>query len=86
MQALQLADALGARSEAQTLQSELAQLDGMIRQQGMGIQYDLGRGQLGLGLLGTLLGNQQANDQLGFNYANLLSSLNRNSYLSALGG
>lgn len=86
MQALQIADALGARSEAQTLQSQIAALDAQLRTTGMGIQSDLGRGQLGLGLLGTVLGSQNQNDRLGLDYASLLTNANRNSYLSALNG
>lgn len=85
MQALQLAEALGARTEAGNIQSELAALDAQLRTTGMGIQSDLGRGQLGLGLLGTLLGDQNQKNQLGFNYADLLSRLNRDSLLAGMG-
>lgn len=85
MQALQLAEALGARTEASNIQSELAALDAQLRTTGMGIQSDLGRGQLGLGLLGTLLGDQNQKNQLGFNYADLLSRLNRDSLLAGMG-
>lgn len=86
MQALQLADALGARSESQTLQSQLAALDAQMRQNALGVQNDLGRGQLGLGLLNTTLNNQQFYDRLGYDYAGLSTQANRDAYLAALGG
>lgn len=84
MQALQLADALGARSEANTLQSELAQIDAGLRQNALGVQSSLGRGQLGLGLLNSMMGNQQFYDQMGYNYADLTSRLNRDAFLSLM--
>ncbi|MFZ9200762.1 MAG: SDR family NAD(P)-dependent oxidoreductase, partial [Paracoccaceae bacterium] len=37
----------------------------------LALKKELGIGELNLGLLNALLGNQQFNDQLGFNYANL---------------
>lgn len=85
MQALQLADALGARSEANTLQSQLAQLDAGLRSTGMQMQNQLGRGQLGLGFLNTMLNNQQFNDQMGYNYADMISKLNRDAFLNGMG-
>ena len=74
VQALQMAQALGARTEATDLQRELAQLDAQLRQQ-----------QLGFGYAG--LGQQQGQfeDSMGFNYANLLANLNRGSYLDLMG-
>jgi hypothetical protein len=53
-------------------QGDLGQLDIALRTQ-------LGMGQLNLGLLQTLLSNNQANNSLGFNYANLMALLNQNA-------
>ena len=73
VQALQMAQALGARTEATGLQRELAQLDAQLRQQQLGFNY-------------AGLGQQQGQfeDSMGFNYANLLANLNRGSYLDLM--
>lgn len=73
MQALQMANALGARTEATSLQRELAMIDTQIKQQQLGFQYAGLNQQQG-----------QFEDSMGFNYANLLSNLNRQSYLDLM--
>ena len=78
-QAMQLAQQAGLATEARQLQEKLGQADLELR------RY-LGRGQLGLGMLGTLLNNQQAGNQLGFNYAQLQNQMNQQSLQQLLGG
>ncbi len=70
MQGLQIANALGARTEASSLQRELAVLDTKIKQQQLGYQYDT-------------LGQQQGQfeDSLGLNYNQLLAQMNRDAML-----
>ena len=46
----------------------------------------LGKGELAVRLLATLLGNQLGYDTLGSNNAFNLANLNQNSLLSSLGG
>jgi hypothetical protein len=88
---LYLAD-LNARlqREGYGTQERLAQLDAEVRKLGINTQGDLGQldialrsqlgvGQLNLGLLSTLLNNNQANNSLGYNYAALLAGLNQNA-------
>jgi hypothetical protein len=76
--------------EGYSTQERLAQLDAEVRKLGINTQGDLGQldialrtqlgmGQLNLGLLQTLLSNNQANNSLGFNYANLMALLNQNA-------
>ncbi len=96
-QALQLAQQNGLSGEARQLQERLANLDSNLRQQGMNLSGELGRsdldlrrylgrGQLGLGMLGTLLGNQRSQDALGFNYAQLGQQANQQALQALLGG
>lgn len=64
------------------------QLD-LSKQLGLGdldLRKILGSGQLDLGLLQTLLGNQQSNNNLGFNYANLGYNENRDLILNGIMG
>lgn len=76
--------------EGYSTQERLAQLDAEVRKLGINTQGDLGQldialrtqlgmGQLNLGLLSTLLSNNQANNSLGYNYAALLAGLNQNA-------
>ncbi len=53
------------------MQGMLTGVDAGLRREGMGSQERLGRGQLSLGLLQSLMGNQRAQDALGFNYTQL---------------
>jgi hypothetical protein len=77
--ALQMAQQSGMADEARALQEKLAQSDIELR------KY-LGKGQLGLGMLGTLLGNQRAQDALGFNYAQLGNQVNQQTLQQLLAG
>ena len=70
-QAMQIAASMGQAAEARQLQERMNEIDATLRREGYGLQERLGRGQLGLGLLEAQLRNQQANNQLGFNYAQL---------------
>ncbi len=76
--------------QARALQQKLADLDAQIKMAGINtaaastaagqdIQKSLGIGQLNLGLLNALLGNQQFGDQLGFNIASTEAGLNQNA-------
>jgi hypothetical protein len=82
--------------QARALQQKLADLDAQIKMAGINtaaastaagqdIQKSLGIGQLNLGLLNALLGNQQFGDQLGFNIANAEQGYNQTSGASLLG-
>lgn len=73
-QALQIANALGARTEASDLQRELAGLDAQLRKQSLGFNY-------------AQLGQQQGQyeDSMGYNYANLMQQMNRDALLAGLG-
>lgn len=73
------------------------QLGALMQQRGIDLSGELGRGdldlrrylgkgQLGLGLLSTMLGNEQANNRLGFDYTQLQSLMNRNAIMDLLGG
>lgn len=74
------------REKGLDVQSSLGQGDLALRGQlGRG-QLQLGQGQLNLGLLNSLIGQQQGNDQLGFNYTALQNSANRDAILALLGG
>lgn len=74
VQALQIAQALGARTESNALQEELANLDAQLRQQQLQYNY-------------TQLGQQQGQfeDTLGYNYAGLQAQMNRDAFLHAMG-
>ena len=80
LQALQLgAGVLPADQEAD-IRRELSALDNQLREKlgfaDIGLRRSLGGGQLGLGLLETLLGNQYNQDRLGFDYSRLQALLN----------
>lgn len=77
-------------------QQALAELDAALRREGLAQQGQLGNadialrgrlgeGQLNLGLLTALLGNQQFNQQLGQNAAQFGASLDQNGLLGMLG-
>jgi hypothetical protein len=85
------------RREGYSTQERLAQLDAEIRKLGINTQQSLGTlelalrdklgtGELNLGFLSTLLQNQQANNQLGFDIGQWQSILNRDALLAAMGG
>lgn len=71
LQGLQLAQAMGATEEAQSIETQLASLDAELRQTGLETQSNLGRGQLGLGVLSQMLQQQRAGGELGLGYADL---------------
>lgn len=75
--ALQLGTGLFTAEQQMALQSQLGHLDAEIRKLGIQTQGQLGLGQLNLGLLNTLAGNQQFYDNLGWDmgkFAHLMSS------------
>jgi hypothetical protein len=92
-QAMQMAMQLGDRD----LQAQLAQKQSEIQQAGLGLQGELGRGdldlrktlgmgQLNLGHASLNQQGQQANNALGFSYAQLQNQMNRDAMLALLGG
>ncbi len=81
-QAIEMARAVGQDDVAMQLENEKLALSQAAEQ----LQSDLGHGQLSLGLLNALQGNQQFYDSLGFNYAGLQNSMNRDATIAALGG
>ena len=70
---------IGLSQQGLNLQGELGRGD-------LDLRRYLGRGQLGLGLLGTLLGNEQANNRLGFDYTQLQALMNRSAIMDLLNG
>jgi hypothetical protein len=83
--------------EGYSTQERLAALDAEVRKLGINTQGDLGQldialrqqlgvGQLNLGLLSTLLSNNQANNSLGFSYAQLQALLNGQAATFGAGG
>jgi hypothetical protein len=70
VQALQMADAMGARTESQQLQAQLAQIDAALKQQ-----------QLALSYTGLQQGQGQYQDSLSFQYAQLLANANRDALI-----
>lgn len=95
--AMGLAQQAGLANESQRLQERLANLDANFRQQGLNLQGELGRGdldlrrylgrgQLGLGYLNAMLSDRQANNALGFNYADLQNRMNQGWLQQLLGG
>lgn len=76
--ALELAVSSGNNAQARALQEKLATLDINLRQR-------LGTGQLNLGLLQALMGNQLGRDQIGLGYAGLGQRANE-SLLNAILG
>ncbi len=85
MQGLQMALQSGDAAQARQLQERLGTLDATIRREGLGVQEKLGKGQLGLGLLGQLLGDKQAGNALGLGYFNAQNGANQNLLNSLLG-
>ena len=73
VQALQLAQAMGATNESNQLQRELAALDAQIRREGLGLNY-------------AQLGQQQGQfeDTMGLNYNQLLAQMNREALLAGM--
>lgn len=74
-----------------------AQLQAMLQGRGLDLQGELGRGdldlrrylgqgQLGLGLMQQLFGNEQANNRLGFDYTQLQTNANRDAIMALLNG
>lgn len=86
MQALELATQSGNAALSRQLQEKLGLLDNQLRNESLKAQTALGKGQLSLGLLQALLGDQRAKDALGFNYANLGVNANQNFMNSILNG
>ena len=78
-QALQLANAIGARQEAQQLTKQLADLDNQYRYAQLGQQESQ---------FGRSLGQQQGqfNDTYGLQRQQMIDAANRAAYLAALGG
>jgi hypothetical protein len=70
---------LGLQKEGLNLQGELGRGD-------LDLRKYLGQGQLGLGLLNTNLSNQQANNALGYSYAQLQANMNRDAIMALLNG
>jgi hypothetical protein len=92
-QAMQMAMQLGDRD----LQAQLAAKQAEIQQAGLSLQGELGRGdldlrktlgmgQLNLGHASLNQQGQQANNALGFSYAQLQNQMNRDAMLALLGG
>jgi hypothetical protein len=85
------------RREGYSTQERLAQLDAKVRELGINTQGNIGQleialrrelgiGELNLGLLSTLLNNQQISNAQGIDVGKWESILNRDSLLAALGG
>jgi hypothetical protein len=96
MQAAALAGNQLNAEEARSLQERLAQLDAAIRREGIAqqgslggreldIRQMLGSGQLNLGLLGTLLQNEQFGQNLGANLGLANANMNQNALLRMFG-
>lgn len=96
MQALQMGAGYLSDQEHQALQKQLAEMDAAIRREGISSQSSIAAGDLGfrnraldvqsnLGLLQALLGNEQAGNAVGFNYAALQEQANRAATMAALG-
>lgn len=79
------------RNERQGQIDRLMQALGMAQgygatQQGLGLQGQLGKGQLALGYLNAMLGDKQAGNSLGFNYAALQNQMNNQALQALLAG
>lgn len=85
------------RRQGYGLQERLAMMDAELRRLGITTQGDLGTlelalrrelgiGELNLGLLQTMLQNNQVNNRLGFDIGQWQSILNRDALLGAMGG
>jgi hypothetical protein len=83
MDALRLGAGILSQDEQGQLQRELAALDNQLRRElgfaDINLRGQLGGGQLSLGLLQTLLGNQQFYDKLGFDVGDMESLFNQNA-------
>jgi hypothetical protein len=75
VQAIQIARAVGQDDMANQLELQRLQLQQELGRGDLALRGELGRGQLGLGY-----------DNLGFNYADLVTRANRDAVLAALGG
>lgn len=78
LRGIEMANATGNAEMSRQLQERLGALDAQLRREGMNLQGTLGRGQLGLGLLQALMGNQLGRDQLGYQYTALGQQGNQN--------
>lgn len=76
--ALGLGSGLITQGSAQGVQQGLGMAD-------INLRNKLGTGQLGLGLLTTLLNDRQTNDRLGFDAANASMGFNQDAIIKALG-
>lgn len=94
--ALALSGGLLSQQDQMALQRELAGLQAQLQREGLGVQQglgagdlslrrELGTGQLNLGLLGTLLNNQQFGQNLGAQTALGQAGLNQQAILAMLG-
>ncbi len=91
MQALQLGAGVLTDDQKNMLTKELGDIDAALRGRAIDVQSSLGQGslsnqltlgqgQLSLGLLEALLGNQQANNTLGFNIGAYTQNQNTNPF------
>jgi hypothetical protein len=74
-QAIQMARSVGQDDIANQLEVQRLQLQAELGRGDLALRGELGRGQLGLG-----------QDNLGFNYADLIARMNRDAVLAGLGG
>ena len=79
MQAMNMAMQSGNQAQARALQEKLSTMDIDLRKR-------LGTGQLNLGLLQTLMGDQRSKDALGLGYAQLGQQANQGLLNALLGG
>lgn len=97
MQALQMASAINDQDLSRRLQEQLAQLNATIQRESLtqtgrlgdadiALRQKLGMGNLNLGLLGIAQQGRQFNDSLGFNLAQLESTLNNQALVNLLYG
>jgi hypothetical protein len=97
MSALQAATAINDQDLSRRLQQELADLNAAIQREGIANQLTLGQadidmrnrlgtGNLNLGLLGLAQNGRQFNDTMGFNIAQLESTLNNGALVNLLFG
>lgn len=86
MQALAMAQQYGTAQEQMALQERLAQLQASLQQQSINNQYALGQGNLGLGYYNANMGNQQFNDNLGWQMAQWQQQQNWLPWLFGMNG
>lgn len=79
-EALRIGAGLLTADQQNQLTERLAMVDAALRQQGLNLQGQLGRGDLASRLLQLLLGDRQANDRLGFDYTQLEALLNGKAF------